>query len=339
MVKSAPVTSASRPGLHKDRSSQRRERIYTRTELKGTCLLIGGTGTLGREILPICLAAFKRVRILSRSEHKQIELQEEFKGSPIDFLIGDIRDEARIRQASRGCDAVFHFAALKSIDKAEYDPWECALTNIQGTHNVVTACRQNAVPRAIFTSTDKAVSPLNFYGASKLCAEKLWIQGNVGNWGANFSAVRYGNVFGSNGSVIQKWKRGERGLTDPKMTRFFMTQHEAARFVFNSYHVMQGGEVFIPKMRSQEMGNVFAWTVGGQPGQMPIRPGEKIHETLISPEESHLVTETADFYIRWPSHHLFPFTKYGDPIRRKEFNSHNAARLDEREVRKMWASA
>ncbi len=273
-------------------------------------LIVGGTGTLGKNCIPILLQnpQIERIRILSRGEHTQMEMHEalsEEARKRIDFFIGDCRDRERMLHASQGAHLVFHFAAMKSVDKAEYDPWEAVQTNIIGTKNVIEACLQNQVEKAIFTSTDKAVAPLNIYGASKLVAEKLFIQGNIGKSRTRFSVMRYGNVIGSNGSVLTKWKtKIEAGkkieITDAEMTRFFISPKNAAKFVVDSSERATGGEVFIPKMKSCTMINLaralFTYLgVNKSPLDeadfVGIRPGEKMHEVLISSDEVELSTD------------------------------------------------
>ena len=238
----------------------------------------------------------------------------DYGDDPVDFIIGDVRDGERMGEASRDCSVVLMLAAFKSVDKAEYDPWECVQTNIIGTHNVVKACQENGVARAVYTSTDKAVAPLNLYGATKLTAEKLWLQGNVGSQQTLFSAVRYGNVLGSQGSVLWKWRKGPPYyLTDPTMTRFFISAGGAAEMVLEAYEEMSGGEIFIPKLKSTTMGDLFEAAVGLEDEVIYTnwRPGEKAHECLVSSDEAHLVTDIGKFYVRWPSHNLFPVTRCG----------------------------
>lgn len=277
--------------------------------------ILGGTGTLGTNVVPILLKdpQVQRIRVLSRNEHRQAELADEWAGKPIDFLVGDIRDRERVERAVDGAHWVFHFAATKRVEKCEYDPEEAVKTNVLGTLNIIHACRKSdTVQKAIYTSTDKAVSPINTYGMSKALAEKLWIQGNVGNHFVRFSACRYGNVFGSNGSVIKKWANGTVKVTDENMTRFFISKTAAADFVVSSMYEMDGGEVFIPRMRSTRMGDLAA--LYGPYEVIGARPGEKTHERLIAEEEVELTTETGRCYIRWPEMNLYPVRRHGDPI-------------------------
>lgn len=306
-------------------------------------LILGGSGTLGYQVIPLLLKnpRIERVRILSRGEHRQMEMEEHFKSSKLDFFVGDVRDFERVKRASADCEQVYHFAAMKSVDKAEYDPWEAVQTNIHGTKNVIEACLQNQVSRAIFTSTDKAVAPLNIYGASKLVAEKLFIQANIGRHRARFAVCRYGNVLGSQGSVLVKWKenlaQGKKlKITDPEMTRFFILPSKAAEFVIDSMNRMYGGEVFIPKMKSTTMLSLLSAfnKNAGDLEYVEPRPGEKVHEVLIGEDEVDLTTDCGDHFIRWPNHRLFPVLRHGVPIS-FGFNSNIAERFTREELLEM----
>lgn len=316
-------------------------------------LIIGGTGTLGKQVTSILLRnpQIERLRILSRGEHSQMEMQEFYNqgsdGARLDFFVGDVRDRDRIREASKDCNHVYHFAAMKSVDKAEYDPWEAVLTNIEGTKNVIEACKENKVKKAIFTSTDKAVAPLNIYGASKLVAEKLFIQANIGRHETSFGVCRYGNVLGSNGSVFAKWrKRMESGqkipLTHEEMTRFFILPERAAEFVTTSLEQMKGGEIFIPQMKSTTMINLARafMELHGKDFHMAnadwigIRPGEKMHEVLISEDEKECITHQDDRFIRWPEKNLFPVKRRGRAWT-KSFTSYTAERFTSSELKEL----
>ncbi len=276
-----------------------------------TILVIGGSGTLGHSLVPKLFGAFgaSRVRILSRCEHRQIQMDHKLQDSRIDYLIGDVRDEHRVWLAAKGCDMIFNLAAVKSVDKVEYDPDEAVKTNIIGSQNVVKAALHHGISKSIFTSTDKAVSPINVYGCTKLAAERIFVTSNAysGPNGPRFSAVRYGNVLGSNGSVIPKWRQaikdGQRiKLTDPEMTRFWLLIDQASDFVIKATKDMNRGEVFIPKMKSCSMlelahavkGGTFEFEIIGR------RPGEKLHEKLFDQDEVEMVTHTDDYFIRWP---------------------------------------
>ena len=282
-------------------------------------LIIGGTGTLGSAILHKLLAThahqFDSIRILSRNEHRQKWMERNFKplaqqvGVDLDFFLGDIGDRDRVFRACRHVTDVFHLAAIKHVDKAEYNPHEAVRTNVIGTINIIDACIHHDVQRAIFTSTDKAVEPFNTYGFSKALAESLWVAGNMGLPTTRFSAVRYGNVFGSQGSVVELWRNLQTlgkplTITHPEATRFFISIGDAAKLVYNAWSDMQRGEVFIPKMKATALlplVNLFdgKFTVTG------MGPGEKMHEALVSPHEAHRVYESNGYFVKMPSYHFF----------------------------------
>jgi len=316
--------------------------------------ILGGTGTLGTEVVKELLLnpRINRIRILSRGEHRQVEMARELTSSKLDFFIGDIRDAERVERAVNGAEWVFHFAAMKHVDKAEYDPDEAVKTNIHGTGNVISACKKMGVGRAIFTSTDKAVAPINVYGATKLVAEKLFIQANIGGGTARFSVARYGNVFGSQGSVATIWakrlkKRESIQITHYDMSRFFISKGDAAKFVVSCLEDSRGAEVFVPKMKATTMKYLFETMVKrlGVSREdyvferealktVGVRPGEKMHEVLISKDEIAMTTELEDRYIIWPSYHLFPAKKRGSPIK-QEFTSLNARAINDDELNAM----
>lgn len=310
--------------------------------IKKPVLLVGGTGTLGENLTPILLqdSSVSRVRILSRGEHRQIELAERLNSDRVDWFIGDCRDLQRMDTAAQGCQAVFHLASIKSVDKAEYDPLEAIKTIIYGTQNVMEACKVNGVEQALFTSTDKAVDPHNLYGACKLVSEKLFIAGNIGSHNTRFSCVRYGNVLSSQGSVMAKWKRCvETGkpleVMDGGMTRFFILPQEAALFVYRRWKEMKGAEVFIPKMKSTTLEELRLAFAPSHPYVVKaVRPGEKIHECLVSKNEEMLTTDMGDHFIRWPSINLFPYTIRG-AFGVKEFTSEIAERMTQEELKEM----
>lgn len=302
-----------------------------------TVLVIGGTGTLGQVLVPKLLEQFDRVRVMSRGEHAQMEMDERLSNPNIDYFIGDVRDRDRVWYAANGVDAVFNLAAIKSVDKAEYNPNEAIATNILGAQNVVDACIKRSISKAIFTSTDKAVEPLNIYGASKLCAEKLFIDSNAysGKNGPRFSAVRYGNVLGSQGSVIQKWKKGNHKITASSMTRFWITKDKAANFVLQSFNLMERGEIFIPKMKSSTMGELAtAYDKNTSFEVIGLRPGEKLHEALWGYQETPQITDIQCAYVSWPVNPKFPIRKYGSPVL-EHLTSENAPRFTETELQEM----
>ena len=276
-----------------------------------TILITGGTGSLGHALTKRLLdTKIKQIRIFSRNELKQIEMESKFKDKRLRFLIGDIRDLPRLLRAMEGVDVVFHAAALKHVPKVEYNPFESIKTNVQGSQNVIDACLASDVERAICVSTDKAVSPLNTYGATKLLMEKLFVTAlrysNPEKHRTKFFVVRYGNVFGSSGSVIPKFieliKNGEKvTITDPNMTRFNITMDEALDFIFKATQEGQGSEIFIPKLKSYVLSDVKKVLIellndtGGE--VIGIRPGEKLHETLINQDDILNTYEYNDMYL------------------------------------------
>lgn len=303
--------------------------------------IIGGTGTLANALVPLLFDAYpnSRIRVLSRGEHRQLEMQMRLNNKRLDFLVGDVRDYQRVYKAVEGSGIVFHFAAMKSVDKAEYDPREAILTNIKGTENVVDACRYQKVHRAIMTSTDKAVQSVNLYGATKLVAEKIFVLGNLGFHGSKFSVCRYGNVAGSQGSILDRFRNyDEIEITEPKMTRYFISKKDAAMFVLSSLHMMNGGEIFIPKMKSCELGEL-AKAMGKPFKIVGERPGEKMHECLIAKEEMRFVTDIGDRLVRWPSHELFPFKKWGKEVDMEEMTSLGAPKFSPLELKELCKAA
>lgn len=257
-------------------------------------LISGGTGSLGGALIPrlLDLPDIERIIVYSRDEQKQNDLARTFADPRIACFLGDVRDRDRLTMAFRGVDAVIHAAALKIVPAGEFDPSEFIKTNIVGTDNVVHAALAAGVGKVLLISTDKAVSPINLYGATKLAAEKLMISAN--NYASagkpRFSVVRYGNVAGSRGSVIPFWRackaRGEAlPLTHTDMTRFWITLDEAAQFVLQALEVMEGGEVFIPRMPSFRLTDLAA-ALGRPYSVVGLRPGEKLHEDLITPHEA-----------------------------------------------------
>jgi UDP-N-acetylglucosamine 4,6-dehydratase len=277
-------------------------------------LITGGTGSFGKKFIEIVLEKYrpKKIIVFSRDELKQHEMRHQFPdnpGSPVRYFLGDIRDKDRLNRAFRGVDIVVHAAALKQVPACEYNPFEAVLTNVIGAKNVIDAAIDQGVKKVLALSTDKAVNPINLYGATKLCAEKLFISGNAysSETGPFFSCTRYGNVVGSRGSVIpvffEQRKQGKITITDARMTRFWITLEQGVDFVIKSIEEMHGGEIFIPKIPSM---NILDLAKAIAPGcgieYIGIRPGEKIHEVLISSDESYRTREIDDKYIVLPSY-------------------------------------
>lgn len=274
-------------------------------------LLTGGTGSFGQQFTKILIDRFspKKLIIFSRDELKQFEMQKAFNSPNMRYFIGDVRDVDRLRRAMDGVDIVVHAAALKQVPTCEYNPNEAILTNIMGSRNVIEAAIDSGVSKVIALSTDKAVNPVNLYGATKLCAEKLFVQSNVysGSKSTRFSCVRYGNVVGSRGSVIpifmEQRARGTVTVTDERMSRFWLTLEQGALFVINCLAEMQGGEVFVPKIASMKiMDLVRAIAPECKVDFTGLRPGEKIHEVLISESESRNTLELDNMFVIQPQH-------------------------------------
>ena len=250
------------------------------------------------------------IRIFSRNESKQIEMENEIKDDRLRFFIGDVRDLPRLTRAVEGVDFVFHAAALKHVPKIEYNPFEAIKTNILGSENIINACLINNVEKAVCISTDKAVSPLNIYGATKLLMEKLFVTANnylnIEKYRSKFFAVRYGNVLGSSGSVIplfikQIKSKQKISITDPKMTRFSITMNDALDFIFQATKLGTGSEIFVPKLRAYSLLDVkealFELLENTGEEIIGIRPGEKINETLINSEEMRYSWEIDNMYM------------------------------------------
>lgn len=275
-------------------------------------LITGGTGSFGRAFLAELLASHNpaRVAIFSRDELKQYEMKLTYGDDPrVRFFIGDIRDEARLRLAMYGVDYVVHAAALKQVDTAEYNPMEYVKTNILGSENVMLAAIDAGVRKVVALSTDKASSPVNLYGATKLTADKLFVSGNHYSYarGTRFAVVRYGNVMGSRGSVIPFFKQlAEEGkplpVTDMRMTRFWITLPQAVQFVMNSFEQMDGGELYVPRIPSMKVTDLaLAIAPEAELVEVGIRPGEKLHEEMISPEDSRRTVRQEDRYVVGPT--------------------------------------
>lgn len=274
-----------------------------------TILITGGAGSFGQEFVKIILKEFnpKSVRIYDSRELAQVEMEREINDPRLRFFIGDVRDTSRLYRAFNGVDIVVHAAALKHVPICEYNPIEAIRTNIDGTVNVIDAAINNGVQKIILISTDKAVQPVNLYGATKMVAEKLFVQGNSysGDRKTIFSVARYGNVIGSSGSVVPLFKKqketGEITITDEKMTRFWITLDQGVRFVVKCIENMKGGEIFIPKIPSTKITDLAEVIASGIKRKIiGIRPGEKIHEVLLTAEESHNAREFDGYFIIKP---------------------------------------
>lgn len=274
-------------------------------------MITGGTGSFGRAFVNYALANLEPTRlvILSRDELKQYEMRASIGPDPrLRYFIGDVRDRDRLRRAMDGIEIVVHAAAMKQIDTAEYNPFECIQTNVLGAQHVIEAAIDAGVERVVALSTDKASSPVNLYGASKLCADKLFVAGNhyAAHGSTRFGVVRYGNVAGSRGSVVPLFTRlaqtGRLPITDPRMTRFWISLQQAVELVMTAFDSMRGGEIFVPKIPSVTVLDVAAAiapdavieTVG-------IRPGEKLHEEMISIDDARRTYEFADHYRVMPT--------------------------------------
>jgi len=276
-----------------------------------TILLTGGTGSFGNKFTEIVLKKYKPkvIRIFSRGEKKQYDMDNKFKDDRLRFFIGNVRDKNRLHRAMNDVDIVIHAAALKQVPACEYNPIEAVRTNVNGTINVIDTAIDNEVDRVIAISTDKAVHPVNLYGATKMTAEKLFVQGNsyAGKTKTKFSCVRYGNVIGSRGSVIplflEQKKKGVITITDEKMTRFWIKLEQGAEFVINCIDRMKGGEIFVPKIPSMKITDLAdAIAPKAKINVIGIRPGEKIHEVLLTEDESRHTREFAEFFAIEPEH-------------------------------------
>lgn len=278
--------------------------------LKGKSILVtGGTGSFGKKFIRHVLDNhdLRRVIVFSRDELKQFEMEKEYNDERLRFFIGDVRDRDRLYRAFAGVDYVVHAAALKQVPACEYNPFEAVKTNVLGAQNIIEAAIDCGIKRVVALSTDKAANPANLYGATKLCSDKLFISGNsyAGSRDTRFCVVRYGNVIGSRGSVIPLFKKmretGEITITDPRMTRFWITLEQGVRFVLNSIERMQGGEIFVPKIPSMKITDLAEAVAPGCRHQyIGIRPGEKLHEVMIPEDDSRNTIEMDDFYIIQP---------------------------------------
>lgn len=288
--------------------------IESLSNLEGLRIMItGGTGSLGRKLCRMILNGTKsaKVVVFSRDEFKQYTMAQEFSPEEQDrlrFFLGDVRDGERLSQAMSGVDHVIHTAALKQVPAAEYNPFEFVKTNIIGAENIISAALRNNVKHVVALSTDKAANPINLYGATKLCSDKLFVSGNSysGTRHTRFSVVRYGNVVGSRGSVIPfflaKRREGVLPITDPRMTRFWITLEQGAALVLNAVREMRGGEIFVPKIPSMKMIDL-ARVIGPECKQhvVGIRPGEKLHEVMVPVDDGRQTLQFNSHYVIKPS--------------------------------------
>lgn len=274
-------------------------------------LITGGTGSLGKALIPELLHRYgvRRLVILSRDELKQFEIKEKYPDEPrLRYFIGDIRDRPRLMRAFHGVDYVIHAAALKQVDTAEYNPFEYIETNVRGSQNVIEAAIDTGVKRVVALSTDKASSPINLYGATKLAADRVFIAANhyAAAYDTRFSVVRYGNVSGSRGSIVPKWAdmaaRGEPlPITDHRMTRFWITLPQAVQFVLDSFDLMSGGELYVPRIPSIRIVDLAeAIAPGAATVEVGIRPGEKLHEEMIALDDARRTVSIGDRFVVTP---------------------------------------
>jgi len=275
-----------------------------------TILVTGGTGSFGKKFTRMVLDRYdvNKLIIFSRDELKQAQMRAEFGDNPkLRFFIGDVRDKERLYRAFDGVDIVIHAAALKRVPECEYNPFEAIKTNVIGAQNIIDAAIDRGVSKIVALSTDKAVNPINLYGATKLCSDKLFIAGNsyVGGKDTRFAVVRYGNVVGSRGSVVPLFMKlkntGKLPITDPRMTRFWITLEEGVEMVFTALEKMQGGEVFVPKIPSMKITDLAkAIAPECELEIVGIRPGEKLHESLITASDARHTLEFDNYYIIQP---------------------------------------
>ncbi len=285
-------------------------------DLNGKSILVtGGTGSFGKRFIRTVLERYKPAKLIvySRDELKQYEMMQEFpvdEYSAMRYFIGDVRDRDRLTMATREVDIIIHAAAMKHVPIAEYNPMECVRTNIDGAENVVRAALDNRVEKVVALSTDKAANPINLYGATKLASDKIFVAANnlSGSIGTKFSVVRYGNVVGSRGSVVPfflklKEEKAEFiPLTDPRMTRFWITIDQGVNFVLSSLEMMNGGETYIPRIPSMSMTDLAKALAPDIPVKtIGIRPGEKLHEVMITSDDSRHTYKLADRYLIFPS--------------------------------------
>ena len=281
-----------------------------------TIMITGGTGSFGKHFIKKTLDLFKPKKLIvySRDELKQYEMQKDFNDPCMRYFLGDVRDSNRLTQAMNQVDFVVHAAALKQVPAAEYNPMECIKTNIHGAENIIEAAISNSVEKVIALSTDKAASPINLYGATKLASDKLFVSANniVGERPTRFSVVRYGNVVGSRGSVVPFFKKlveekkKKIPITHKDMTRFWITLDMGVDFVLKSFQRMLGGEIFVPKLPSVRIMDVAkAYAPNLEMEEVGIRPGEKLHEVMCPSDDSHLTLEFEDYFLIEPTINFF----------------------------------
>ena len=272
-------------------------------------LVTGGTGSFGKKFIEMVLKKYKPARLIvfSRDELKQVEMRRLFNASCMRYFIGDVRDPERLHRAFHGVHVVIHAAALKHVPVAEYNPFEAVKTNVIGAENIINAAMNNGVQRVVALSSDKAVNPVNMYGATKLCADKMFVAANQYSvQKTRFSVVRYGNVLGSRGSVIPVFKELKKSgiipITDKRMTRFWITLNQGVELVLKALEWMEGGEIFVPKIPSMRITDL-AQVIAPDCKQkiVGIRPGEKLHEVLIPRDEMRSVLEFGHMYVICPS--------------------------------------
>ena len=321
----------------------------TTSVLDGKSVLVtGGTGSFGRAFVERALTSkARKIIVFSRDEQKHYMLERQLQDKRLRFFVGDIRDRDRLMSALRDVDIVVHAAAMKHVPICEYNPIEAVQTNVNGAKNLIEAAMACGVERVIALSTDKAVSPANLYGATKLCMEKLLIAANAyaGDRTTRFSIVRYGNVMGSAGSVIPLFRaqkqRGQLTITDARMTRFWIEMDEAVALVLRGLALMSGGEIYIPKLPTTDIETLAEAVAPGIPrATVGIRPGEKLHETLISSEEARRTSDLGDVLTIWPEfafHTTLSGIRPGTPVPDGFVYSSDSAepRLDLDETRRM----
>lgn len=274
-------------------------------QTNSTILITGGTGSFGNTFVPMTLEKYnpKKLIIYSRDEMKQWNMAKKFQGDKrVRFFIGDVRDKERLYRALDGVDYVVHAAATKIVPTAEYNPFECIKTNVHGAMNLIDACLDNGVKKLVALSTDKACKPVNLYGATKLCSDKIFVAGNSYSGGkTKFSVVRYGNVMGSRGSVIpffmETAKTGKLTITDKRMTRFMISLEQGVELVWHAFDDMEGGEIYVKKIPSMNICDIAtAVDPKAEQVEIGIRPGEKLHEAMISQEDAYYTYEYPEHF-------------------------------------------